>query len=236
MEIKRRNCSAISGSLAADGRAVRGRIERDRCTQEPERRDTMRQVTSLHRTLVVLAVGLLALAAPLVAYARRRARPAARTDGDKRITEARYGGPLCFYTSAEIVRERSRYARRRRRCPSPRRARSPRRTPSGLVRLARRVASTSPRSTSIARSPVQTRRLVCASSTASYGKIATASSTSPRRASELRSNGHPEHARVEVVGSRVRSGQQRPTRAASSNRPCRYSASARSPARLARWL
>jgi hypothetical protein len=29
----------------------------------------MRQVTSLHRTLVVLAVGLLALAAPLVAYA-----------------------------------------------------------------------------------------------------------------------------------------------------------------------
>ena len=29
----------------------------------------MRQVTSLHRTLVVLAVGLLALAAPLIAYA-----------------------------------------------------------------------------------------------------------------------------------------------------------------------
>jgi hypothetical protein len=29
----------------------------------------MRQVTQLHRTLVVLAVGLLALAAPLVAYA-----------------------------------------------------------------------------------------------------------------------------------------------------------------------
>jgi hypothetical protein len=29
----------------------------------------MRQVTNLHRTLVVLAVGLLALAAPLVAYA-----------------------------------------------------------------------------------------------------------------------------------------------------------------------
>ena len=52
----------------------------------------MRQVTSLHRTLVVLAVGLLALAAPLVAYAdggpkagqrlksscRRRRRPATR--------------------------------------------------------------------------------------------------------------------------------------------------------------
>ena len=30
---------------------------------------TMRQVKSLHRTLVVLAVGLLALAAPVVAYA-----------------------------------------------------------------------------------------------------------------------------------------------------------------------
>lgn len=30
---------------------------------------TMRQVKSLHRALVVLAVGLLALAAPLVAYA-----------------------------------------------------------------------------------------------------------------------------------------------------------------------
>jgi hypothetical protein len=29
----------------------------------------MRQVTRIHRTLVVLAVGLLALAAPLVAYA-----------------------------------------------------------------------------------------------------------------------------------------------------------------------
>ena len=29
----------------------------------------MRQVTSPHRTLVVFAVGLLALAAPLVAYA-----------------------------------------------------------------------------------------------------------------------------------------------------------------------
>ena len=32
----------------------------------------MRQVTHLHRTLVVLAVGLLALAAPLVAIRRRR--------------------------------------------------------------------------------------------------------------------------------------------------------------------
>ena len=45
----------------------------------------MRQVTSLHRTLVVLAVGLLALAAPLVAYA----------DGDARwpLTEAFHATP-----------------------------------------------------------------------------------------------------------------------------------------------
>ena len=35
----------------------------------PGKGGTMRQVTSLHRTLVVLAVGLLALAAPLIAYA-----------------------------------------------------------------------------------------------------------------------------------------------------------------------
>ena len=69
MEIKRRNCSAISHLLAARGWAVRGRIERDRRHHEPGKGRTMRQVTSLHRTLVVLAVGLLALAAPLVAYA-----------------------------------------------------------------------------------------------------------------------------------------------------------------------
>jgi hypothetical protein len=69
MEIERRNCSAISGSLVARSRAVRGRIERDRRTHESREEEIMRQVTSLHRTLVVLAVGLLALAAPLVAYA-----------------------------------------------------------------------------------------------------------------------------------------------------------------------
>ena len=48
----------------------------------------MRQVTSLHRTLVVLAVGLLALAAPLVAYAdggpARVAHDRAPTDSPKR--------------------------------------------------------------------------------------------------------------------------------------------------------
>jgi hypothetical protein len=69
MEIERRHCDAISGSLAACGWAVRAQTERDRRTQEPGKGGTMRQITSLHRTLVVLAVGLLALAAPLVASA-----------------------------------------------------------------------------------------------------------------------------------------------------------------------
>jgi len=69
MEILRRNCSAISHSLAACGWAVRGRIERDRRHHEPREEGTMRQVIRMHRTLVVLAVGLLALAAPLVAQA-----------------------------------------------------------------------------------------------------------------------------------------------------------------------
>ena len=73
MEFKRRidakTAQAISGLLAARDCAVSGRLERDRRTDKPERRGTMRQVTHLHRTLVVLAVGLLALAAPLVAMA-----------------------------------------------------------------------------------------------------------------------------------------------------------------------
>ena len=69
MEIERRNCEAIRGPLAARDWTVRGPTERDRRHHEPGKGGTMRQVTSLHRTLVVLAVGLLALAAPLVAYA-----------------------------------------------------------------------------------------------------------------------------------------------------------------------
>ena len=73
MEIRHRNYAkkprVVSDLLATCDRAVSGRFERDRCTQEPERRDTMHQVTRMHRTLVVLAVGLLALAAPLVASA-----------------------------------------------------------------------------------------------------------------------------------------------------------------------
>ena len=72
MEIKRRNCSqqyAVGRPLAARDRAVGGRLERDRRTRSTREEGTMRQVTRMHRTLVVLAVGLLALAAPLVAYA-----------------------------------------------------------------------------------------------------------------------------------------------------------------------
>ncbi len=69
MEIARRNCSLISDLLAVCDQTVRGRIERDRRTHGTREEGTMRQVSSLHRTLVVLAVGLLALAAPLVAYA-----------------------------------------------------------------------------------------------------------------------------------------------------------------------
>ena len=73
MEIKRRIYAevsrAISGSLAARDRAVSGRLERDRRTRKPGKEGTMRQVTHMHRTLVVLAIGLLALAAPLLASA-----------------------------------------------------------------------------------------------------------------------------------------------------------------------
>jgi hypothetical protein len=69
MQFMRRNSTLISHSLAACDCGVSGRPERDRRTQRTQRRGTMRQVTSIHRTLVVLAVGLLALAAPLVAYA-----------------------------------------------------------------------------------------------------------------------------------------------------------------------
>ena len=73
MEIQRRiyaeAARAISGSLAARDCAVGGRLERDRRTDKPGKEGTMRRITHWHRTLVVLAVGLLALAAPLVAYA-----------------------------------------------------------------------------------------------------------------------------------------------------------------------
>ena len=73
MEMQRRIYGNDCGRLAtrlplvterlAVGSSVTGAL------RETGREGTMRQVTHLHRTLVVLAVGLLALAAPLVAYA-----------------------------------------------------------------------------------------------------------------------------------------------------------------------
>jgi hypothetical protein len=73
MEIQRRNYEetvrSISELLAARDCAVSGRLECDRRTRKPGKEGTMRQVTRMHRTLTVLAVGLLALAAPLVASA-----------------------------------------------------------------------------------------------------------------------------------------------------------------------
>jgi hypothetical protein len=60
---------SISRSLAADGPAIGPRIEPHRRRATPGEEGTMRRISHLHRTLVVLAVGLLALAAPLVAYA-----------------------------------------------------------------------------------------------------------------------------------------------------------------------
>lgn len=59
----------ISDTLALRDSAVSGRIERDWRTSETREEGTMRQVIRAHRMLTVLAVGLLALAAPLVASA-----------------------------------------------------------------------------------------------------------------------------------------------------------------------
>ena len=73
MEIQRRNLSEaalpVSGSLAARDRAISGAFERDRRNRKLGREGTMRRITAWHRTFVVLAIGLLALAAPLVALA-----------------------------------------------------------------------------------------------------------------------------------------------------------------------
>ena len=73
MENMRPNCARqyrrISGWLVARDSAVSGRIERDRRTGKSGEEGTMRQVIRAHRMLTVLAVGLLALAAPLVASA-----------------------------------------------------------------------------------------------------------------------------------------------------------------------
>jgi hypothetical protein len=73
METERRisaqSSISISRSLAADDLGIGPRIELLRRTRHPGEEGTMRRISHLHRTLVVLAVGLLALAAPLVAYA-----------------------------------------------------------------------------------------------------------------------------------------------------------------------
>jgi hypothetical protein len=64
------NSLAVSGSLAARDRAISGAFDRDRRTHDPGKEGReMRQVKRYHRSLVILAVGLLALAAPLVALA-----------------------------------------------------------------------------------------------------------------------------------------------------------------------
>jgi hypothetical protein len=61
---------AISDSLAARVRAISGAFDRDRRIDKHGREGRkMRQVKHYHRSLVILAVGLLALAAPLVALA-----------------------------------------------------------------------------------------------------------------------------------------------------------------------
>ena len=60
---------SVSGSLAACDRPIRGAFERDRRNRSRGREGTMRRITAWHRTLAVLAIGLLALAAPLVALA-----------------------------------------------------------------------------------------------------------------------------------------------------------------------
>jgi hypothetical protein len=65
-----RDSLAVSGSLAACDRAISGAFERDRRIHDTGKEGRkMRQVKHWHRSLVILAVGLLALAAPLVALA-----------------------------------------------------------------------------------------------------------------------------------------------------------------------
>jgi len=59
----------ITGAFATGGRAISCRAQRERRIEELGEEGTMRRISHWHRTLVVLAVGLLALAAPLVAYA-----------------------------------------------------------------------------------------------------------------------------------------------------------------------
>jgi hypothetical protein len=61
---------AVSDALAARDRAISGAFDRDRRIDDTGKEGRkMRQVKHWHRSLVILAVGLFALAAPLVAYA-----------------------------------------------------------------------------------------------------------------------------------------------------------------------
>jgi len=64
------NSLAVSDSLAARDRAISGAFDRDRRTHTPGKEGKeMRRIKHWHRSLVILGVGLLALAAPLVALA-----------------------------------------------------------------------------------------------------------------------------------------------------------------------
>jgi len=59
----------ITRWLATGGWAISCRAQRERRIEHVGEEAEMRRIAYWHRTLVVLAVGLLALAAPLVAYA-----------------------------------------------------------------------------------------------------------------------------------------------------------------------
>ena len=62
--------TAVSEALAARDRAISGAFDRDRRTHTPGKEGKeMRRIKHWHRSLVILGVGLLALAAPLVALA-----------------------------------------------------------------------------------------------------------------------------------------------------------------------
>ena len=73
MEIERRTlleaAFRVSDALARHDRAMSGAFDRDRRTDNHGREGIMRRITAWHRTLSVLTIGLLALAAPLVALA-----------------------------------------------------------------------------------------------------------------------------------------------------------------------
>jgi hypothetical protein len=59
----------VSDALAGRDRVMSGAFDPDRRKDESGKEGTMRRITAWHRTLTVLAIGLLALAAPLVALA-----------------------------------------------------------------------------------------------------------------------------------------------------------------------